>query len=595
MPASPRRSLTAAALVRAQAVIESFDMAGSGAVAYGRRIIQGNAYASHLWLTSWEGARARQLTHGAVRDTAPAWSPDGRRLAFLRTPVRQPGADSAAPTTQVWLLTAKRTDARPWQLTRLPHGVRGLRWSPDSRTLALVAETGDERFVVGGQRPGVTPTARRITATDWRDDDASLAGRRHHLFTVEVRRGARPEQLTEGDFDAGEPAWSADGALIAFTTGVASDWNVDPRMRICAVPSMGGAVRLLVDWQGDAHRPAFSPDGQWLAFAGVDHPDPPDESLLGLWVQRVDAGQRRCLTDGLDRAVEGGAWADLALAEDAPGPLWLSSTELVVLVGTNGRNLPYRARLDGESAEPLTDPALRVVGSGLGISAGRIGFSAAVDGHASEVFALADGRLRPLTDNGSSWQRRVGRPELTELEIAGPGGPIQVWLASPPNAGDAPLPTVIHFHGGPTGCWAPGGTMDSTLLTAHGYRVAMPNIRGSATHGSAWIAALGGRWGDVDAADALAVTDALIARRLSDSDRIGLLGLSYGGFLVQWLVGVSDRFAAAVTENGVANQLSEWASSYFGVHYNRRARLGDPLSSQGVDQLWATSDRKSVV
>lgn len=122
----------------------------------------------------------------------------------------------------------------------------------------------------------------------------------------------------------------------------------------------------------------------------------------------------------------------------------------------------------------------------------------------------------------------------------------------------------------------------------------MPNIRGSATHGSAWIAALGGRWGEVDAADALAVTDALIARGLSDPDRIGLLGLSYGGFLVQWMVGVTDRFAAAVAENGVANQVSEWASSYFGVHYNRRARLGDPLSSEGVDQLWATSPLRNV-
>jgi dipeptidyl aminopeptidase/acylaminoacyl peptidase len=131
--------------------------------------------------------------------------------------------------------------------------------------------------------------------------------------------------------------------------------------------------------------------------------------------------------------------------------------------------------------------------------------------------------------------------------------------------------------------------MDATMLAGHGYRVILPNIRGSDTHGSAWIAGLGGKWGEADAADLLAVVDALVERRLVDPRRLGIMGLSYGGYLTQWLVGHSDRFRAAASENGVANQISAWGNSYFGVHYNRRHSLGDPLTEDGMQRLWSIS------
>jgi dipeptidyl aminopeptidase/acylaminoacyl peptidase len=122
----------------------------------------------------------------------------------------------------------------------------------------------------------------------------------------------------------------------------------------------------------------------------------------------------------------------------------------------------------------------------------------------------------------------------------------------------------------------------------------MPNIRGSATFGRDWVQALSGTWGDVDAADALAVVDGLVDRGLADPKRLAVMGLSYGGFLTQGLIGVTDRFRAAVAENGVANQASAWANSYFGVHYNRRAGLGDPLSDEGMEQLWRSSPLRNA-
>jgi dipeptidyl aminopeptidase/acylaminoacyl peptidase len=136
--------------------------------------------------------------------------------------------------------------------------------------------------------------------------------------------------------------------------------------------------------------------------------------------------------------------------------------------------------------------------------------------------------------------------------------------------------------------------MDSLFLTAHGYRVAMPNLRGSTTFGRAWMEALQGQWGIVDAADVHAVADALVDRGLADPRRMGLMGLSYGGFLVQWMVGVTNRFAAAVAENGVGNVLSAWGESSFGVHYGRQYGQGDPLTEAGASELWRQSPLRNV-
>jgi dipeptidyl aminopeptidase/acylaminoacyl peptidase len=307
----------------------------------------------------------------------------------------------------------------------------------------------------------------------------------------------------------------------------------------------------------------------------------------------LPSGKPRNLTAALDRPIGEWAWCDLLMAEDVPGPIWLDDGSLGVIVGDSGRDIPYRVTLDGETTA-LVDRELAVAAAGIAAGGGTMVLSAAIDGASGDLWALGDGGLRRITREGSGWQSRFPRVDLTEHTFDGPGGPIQAWVASPRGAGRRALPTVLHIHGGPTGAWGPGGTLDAMMLTAAGYRVVMPNIRGSATFGSAWIKAFSGHWGDVDEADVLATVDGMIERGLTDPDRLAVMGLSYGGFLTQWLVGATDRFAAASSENGVANQVSTWANSFFGVHYNRRAGLGDPLSDAGMRSLWRSSPLRQV-
>jgi len=581
---------TPRALVRAQLALESFRLTpdGSNVIFAIRRVVR-DEYESQLWLRPYRGGRARQLTRGRVRDGSPAVSPDGRRVAFVRSPV---GSDDAV--AQAWILPLD--GGEPWQLTTLKHGVSSVHWSPDGGRLALVAQAGDHRFVIGRDGPkGRTPVARRLTRLDFRDDESGHVVRRGHLWLMAAREGAKPRQLTSGDFDVLNPAWASDGRRIAFSADRGPDATIYPRLQLWSVGTDAAKprVRELASLAGDADRPAFSPDGRHLAFVGTDVDDPPDEIPPSVWLMELPSGRPRPLTASLDRPIGEWAWCDLLMSEEAPGPAWLSNDALAVIVGDRGRNIPYRVDLDGGAA-PLCDPAAHIACSGIHVAGGRVAVSAAIDGRSGEVHAVENGVLRAITREGSAWQRRFASVELTELELEGLAGPIHAWLASPPGGGRRRLPTILHVHGGPTGAWGPGGTLDAMALCAAGYRVLMPNIRGSTTFGAEWIRPLSASWGGVDADDAMAAIDALVKRGLADEKRLGVMGLSYGGFLTQWLIGQTDRFAAASSENGVTNQVSTWANSYFGVHYNRRAGLGDPLTDEGMRALWRSSPLRNA-
>ena len=153
---------------------------------------------------------------------------------------------------------------------------------------------------------------------------------------------------------------------------------------------------------------------------------------------------------------------------------------------------------------------------------------------------------------------------------------------------------MVDVHGGPLGAWAPSPHVEVILLAAAGYRVILPNIRGSATYGGDWIRPQLGDWGGVDAADVHAAVDHVVGLGLVDADRLGVMGLSYGGFMTNWLVGTTDRFKAAVSENGVTNQINDWANSDGGPEFDRTSLMGDPLSAEGIERLWRQSPLRNV-
>ncbi len=586
--------------LRRQVVLEEHDLAPDGSFAVvSRRTVDGEHYVSSLWLVSisasWRVKPPRRLTRGSFRDTRPAISPDGRRVAFTRA---IPG-DHDAPTS---LRILDLDGGEPLTLPIGDLSAGALAWSPDGRSLAFVAETGPERLIVGPKPAKGEPRARRVTTIDWRWDEEGYVDRRSQVHIVPAAEDGRVRCLTSIPGGATGLAWRPDGLAIAFTADPRDDADRHPRSSIWEVPAGGGEPREILALAGPVKSPAYSPDGAWIAGIGVDDADAFDDIAPALFVGPADGSAAAvALAPDLDRPV--GNWADTDLTgwmtDGRPGPAWDGTASVIALVTDRGRVHPWRFPFDPSSGEPAGDPIRLVQGdimaNTMAIGGGRITVTATLGRRPPELCLVADGgEVSPLTTMGSSWIDGLAWPAMRRVEAPGPGGPIETWIASPAGASDGPLPTVVDVHGGPLGAWAPAPSLEVVLLCARGYRVVLPNIRGSASHGADWITPQLGDWGGPDAEDVHAALDHAVALGLADPERLGALGLSYGGFMVNWLVGTTNRFRAAVSENGVTNQVSAWAHSDSGPEYCRAARMGDATTPEGVEQLWRQSPLRNV-
>lgn len=610
--------------IRRQVVLDEHDMAADGSVAVvSRRIIRRDRYRTHLLavplgLGLGRPGRAgppHPITSGNVRDGWPRISPDGSRVAFIRSLPDDEDADATLCVVSIGGGRVRTVRARGFG------SVGEVAWSPDGTRLAFTADVDPPRFLIGpvpavGRRQRSTkgdtsPIGRRITRTDWRWDGIGHLDRWAHLFVVDASPGATPRQVTSGDWGVSDITWSPDGRTVAFAAIRGPEPDLRPRTSVwtAEVDALQPESREILAPAGWANHPAYSPDGAWIVAIGIGEPDPLDDVSPGLFVAPVDGSQPpRALASDLDRPI--GQWADTDLTgwmvSSRSGPFWPAPERIVATVTDRGRAHPVAFELPDGPTGPVTRRRLAagdIVTHSLAVAttgpaAGAISWLGTDGVRAMELTTLRpdaeQAAPRVRTSIGSAWQRRHRMPVMTLTQAPGSGGPIDTWIASPPGARDGPLPTVVDVHGGPLGAWAPAPHVEVILLVAAGYRVILPNIRGSASYGRDWIRPQLGDWGGVDAADVHSAINHALDLGLVDPARLGVLGLSYGGFMVNWLVGTSDRFAAAVSENGVTNQINDWANSDSGPDYDRSSLLGDPFTPEGIEKLWRQSPLRHV-
>jgi dipeptidyl aminopeptidase/acylaminoacyl peptidase len=495
----------------------------------------GRSYRVELWSSS-DGAGPAQVELPFSLAAAPRVRADGA-LTLVGAEDGPAHLWSAAP------------DGSGLEQLSTDHHVLDAEPSPAGMQVAFRAFAGPNRFLVGED------TARRIDVVDFLADGMGFRDRRMHAFLWD---GGRIVQLTEGDVDVYACGWSGDGSVLWLVVGRVRDQPFEEHELWTVAVDPPGSPQVAVAEPGWVVDAALAPDGSKLAW--LTRPDFAHETRLQVLdvasgeVRRLDAGlccDQATFPDLLPLPVYG---TQLAWEEDGGALLALATV----------RGVPglHRFPLDGSPPQALTPG----VATGLLRRADGVTLLVGIDGERpAELLELTGAGVRHVSAHGG-WFPEGAWPHVRELTVRNGDHEVHGWVLEPPGGAEPEQPVVLHVHGGPYNAHGPVPWLEMVALAARGYTVLAPNPRGSVSYGDAHSTAIVGRWGTVDADDLQAFVNAAEPRLVGDaSARLGVIGLSYGGYMTVQLLGTSRRFAAAVAENPVTNFVSEFGMSDLGA------------------------------
>jgi dipeptidyl aminopeptidase/acylaminoacyl peptidase len=538
-----------------------------------------------IWVTPTSGADglslSKALVAGEKAENTPRWSPDGKSIAFISTRDGDP---------QVYLADAPNaTNIR--KITNVSGGVQPpLVFSPDSTMVAFVADVypdckddacNRQRRDAEDKDPVKVHVLTRLLFRHW---DEWREGVRHHVLVAHTA-GAAPSaalDLTPGDFDA--PPGQAEDAAIAFTPDNKSlafvsnhdgndkeAWSTNSDVWL--VPAAGGAASKLTPNPAADAQPTFTPDGRSLIVRAQRRPGfESDRWYLDVYDRATNA--KRTVFEAPDLSV-----GDFTLGRDGQTIFFTAASQ-----GTD--NL-YRVPLAGGTPQQIVKGgSISAVNAG----ASMLVFSKAALTAPAEVFRteIAGGTPQALTQANDTWRKAVSMSVPESATVPGAGGtPIQYWIIKPP-AFDASkkYPIVFMIHGGPQGEWGDGWSArwNPTLWAAQGWVVVLPNPRGSFGFGQKFVDEITQDWGGKVMVDLNAVFDAAVKLPYVDATRQGIAGASYGGYAVDWIIGHTNRFKAAVTHDGVFN-LDSMALTTEELWFSEWEAGGPPWSANGREHV----------
>jgi dipeptidyl aminopeptidase/acylaminoacyl peptidase len=568
-----KRALTLEDYYRVESVSSPAISPDGRRVAFVRSLIleEENRRHSEIWMAPADGsAPPRRLTSPAFSASAPHWSPDGTLLAFTsRRP--QPGARDESGS--IWFLRMDEPSGEAFQIT----GVTATPiFSPDNRWIAMV--------MVDPNRPKVAPKyasdfekklAERFKGRiyDWMNyrfdqrgylPDPRDAGATppREIFLV-PREGGAPKKLTNMGVDVQAAVWRPDGQALAFVADTHQRDEYSYERADVFIVGLDGAVQRLTDDGYDHGAPAWSPDGASLVFSR-------QQSLNQILTAKQTHGSP---TDLFTQAVpgRGGASGPTNLTADwdyIPGDAGFSPDGrfLYFTAGIGGATHLLRVRSTGGPVDTVVRGARDLGGFSFSATFDRMAYTVATPSSPAELFAAktdgsAETRLSSFND---AWLRDVELAPADPIRYASKDGTsAEGWVLMPPAAAQAPrpVPLILNIHGGPHGAFGYEFSFQRQLWAARGSAVVYTNPRGSTDYGEKFLWATWGGWGNLDYDDVMGGVDEAIRKYPIDPKRLGVTGYSYGGFLTNWIITKTTRFAAAIAGAGISNWISDYGTA----------------------------------
>jgi len=515
-----------------------------------------NDYLKDIWLADTDSMKSFQFTTGRGKDSHPRWSPDGSKLLFLSL-IRE---KDQKPKNQLFIIDLAGGEAR--QLTKMGGGVRNPRWSSNSRRVLFTSLVSSE--VEKTDVKVIDRLQYRYNAKGY------FEGKRNHLFTI-PSDGTNARQLTEGEFDVETADW-IDSHTIAFLSNMQQDADATGENYIYSVGTEEKAPKVLTDGPKLIGNISVSPKRDEIAYVGHDFRKGM-ATKDDVWVVSVSGGASEKLTDSFKQDIGNVLSCDVRVATPDTNPQWSEDAEYLYFSSvSNGVSELYRVERTSKELEKILGHADHGVEAWSLSTDQAIAYTSLHTSKPIELWLKESGKEKQVTDFNASWSaglhvcghERFSFKSSSSHEVEG-------WIMKPPDfKRKKKYPMLLEIHGGPRMAYGYALMHEFQVLAAQGWVIVYANPYGSGGYSEDFQSGLPGHYGEKDYSDLMETVDYVLSKYdFIDSQRLGVLGGSYGGYMTNWVVTHTDRFKAAVSMRSISNWVSMFGCSDIGWTFGK--------------------------
>ncbi len=504
-----------------------------------------NTKPKQVWVVPIEGGSPRQITNQGSQNERPRWLPDSQSIAFI---------SNRGGTAQIW--TMKPDGTAPKQITSISTEAGGVLVAPDGKKLVFTSSVYPDcpdddcnraRLEADEKSKLKARTYTTLLYRHWTDWQSK---RRSHLFTVNIEGGPMLD-LTPGNIDV--PPFSLGGpddyAISPDSTQLCYSMNTEPILAVSTntdlftVPLVGGEPKRLTTNLGADSGPVYSPDGKLIAYRSQVRPGY-ESDRWKLMVMDLASGKIEAITDTMDRSVQSYTWSP-------------DSGRIFFTVEDRGRHPLYIIPAHGGPSRVLYSAPSAVDDMQLTADGKTMIYTEQTGSSPVEIFRTSSegGSSTALTHINDDLLAAYSLGKLEELWVeAADKARIHSFVLKPPDFdGTKKYPVVFFIHGGPQGAWGETWSYrwNPQAIAGAGYIVVMPNPRGSTGYGQKFTDDINQDWGGKPFQDIMSVADQVVKLPYVDADRMAAAGGSYGGYMVDWMLGHTQRFKALISHAGV--------------------------------------------